>query len=76
MLPTKSHPKWVPLIKGELKVNFKTVSGNMLISRIARNLSTNSSPAAVATGLDEAYSFFIKYEPIFGEEITKLFNQQ
>jgi len=75
MLPPKTHPKWVPFIKGELQVTFKTVSGNMLVSRISRNISNNNSPASIAAGLEEAYSFFTKYEPVFGDEITKLFNQ-
>jgi hypothetical protein len=73
MLPPKSDPKWITLIKGNINTSFKSVSGNMLLTRLSRSLEKDSSVTNVAICLDEAYTFFTKFEHVFSAELEQLF---
>ena len=73
MLPDKTDPKWIPLVKGEIDHNFKSVSGSMIISRLSRQIKHDDSAVSVNKCISEAYDFFKKFENIFEEDIKKIF---
>jgi len=72
MLRSKSDPLWAALVKGELKANFKTMSGNMILSRIARQLAKDNSAINLTHCVNEAYDFFARFETIFQDELNQI----
>ena len=73
MLPDKNHPKWLPLLNGEINHNFKTISASMMISRLSRQLKRDSSKESINSCINEAYDFFKKFQNIFEEDIKEIF---
>lgn len=72
MIPAKSHPKWQPLVKGDLKAQFKVFAGNMMLSQCARKLKQDPSADALRACVDEAHAFFTKYEGVYGDELKAI----
>ncbi|NYF20517.1 hypothetical protein HDC36_001978 [Xanthomonas sp. JAI131] len=73
MIPSKSHPKWVPLLRGDTKLQFKVFAGNMMLSQCARKLKSDASPQTVQACIDEAHAFFSKYENLYKAELQAHF---
>lgn len=73
MIPAKSHPRWVAMVKGDLKVNFRVYAGNMMLSHCASKIKGDSSPAVVQACVDEAHAFFSKYESLYKDELVAIF---
>ncbi len=73
MLPDKNNKKWISLVKGEIKHDFKVISASMLISRLSRHIKKNDTQEAINDSINEAYEFFKKYENIFQEDINEIF---
>ncbi|WP_260676201.1 hypothetical protein [Xanthomonas graminis] len=73
MIPSKSHPKWVPLLRGDTKLQFKVFAGNMMLSQCARKLKSDASPQTVQACVDEAHAFFSKYENLYKAELQAHF---
>lgn len=73
MIPSKSHPKWVPLLRGDANLQFKVFAGNMMLSQCARRIKSDPSPQNVQTCVDEAHAFFSKYENLYSAELKTHF---
>jgi hypothetical protein len=73
MIPPKSNPKWIPLVKGDAKAKFQVFSGNMMLMQCARKLQRDASKEALSQCIDEAHEFFTKYEKLFEAELAKFF---
>ncbi len=73
MIPSKSHPSWAALVKGELKPQFKVFAGNMMLSQCSRKLKLDTSPEALRACIDEAHSFFVKYSALYAEDLKRHF---
>ncbi|WLA00216.1 hypothetical protein [Xanthomonas translucens] len=69
MIACKSHPKWVPLLRGDTKLQFKVFAGNMMLSQCARKLKSDASAQTVQPCIDEAHAFFSKYENLYKAEL-------
>ena len=73
MLPSKNDPKWKALVTGEIKVTFNAISGNMILSRLSKDIKHNSSKENIEKSIEEAYNFFKKFELIFAKELEAIF---
>ncbi len=73
MIPQKTDPRWLKLVKGELKHDFKSVPVGLMLSRLGRQYAANGSPSSGQGCVDELYAFFVKYEGILGEDIAAIF---
>ena len=73
MIPSKSDVKWGKLVKGEVQHSLKSVPAGLMLSRLKREVMTNSDQATMQRCVDEIYTFFEKYESILGEDIARIF---
>ncbi len=73
MIPSKSNPKWVALVNGSTKPNFKVFAGNMMLSQCARKIKNDPSPQSIQACVDEAYTFFSKYENLYHDDLMAVF---
>ncbi len=73
MIPQKTDPRWLKLIKGEPKRDFKSVPLGLMLSRLGREYAGNGSPSVGQGCVDELHAFFTKYEGILGEDIAAIF---
>jgi len=73
MIPPKTDERWKRLVSGEIAHEFKIFSASMLISRTSQNIKGNSSFETISESIDEAHSFFTRYEDIFGDDIEAIF---
>lgn len=74
MLPSKTDPRWKLLVSGKTKHKFSSFSGSMLIDRLSRSLVNDSSPASISKCINEAYTFFQKYETLFVNDLKTIFH--
>jgi hypothetical protein len=73
MIPSKAHPKWRSLVKGEIKPNFRVFSGNLLLHRLESMIRLDSSEKNINKCIDEAIEFFTKFEALFQDELAQIF---
>ncbi|MBN1782029.1 hypothetical protein JW948_12930 [bacterium] len=73
MIPDKTHPKWEALVRGEIKPNFKVFSGNMMLHRLSRSVEKNGSNGNVQECIDQAHTFFSRFEQLFIDELNEIF---
>ena len=73
MIPPKYDERWKRLVSGEIDHEFKIFSASMLISRTSQNIKANNSLETIAASIDEAHSFFTRYEDIFSDDIKAVF---
>lgn len=73
MIPSKSHPKWAALVRGDAKPTFRVFAGNMMLSQCARRIKADTSPQTAQACLDEAHAFFCKYENLYKDELLAYF---
>lgn len=73
MIPDRYHLKWRDLLAGKTSHQFDTASGGMLIFNISRKLKKNPSEENFQSCLDDAVTFFKKYEIIFSDDLEKIF---
>ena len=76
MIPSKDHPTWKLLVKGESVHQFKALSAAMCVSRIVRFVQKQGgSPEAVDLAIDDLHSFFGKLEDLLAEDIKAIFGE-
>lgn len=73
MIPSVTHSKWAALVKGDIKAQFKVFAGNMMLSQCNRRLKNDQSADMLRTCIQEAHSFFTKYEGVYGQELAEYF---
>lgn len=73
MVISKSHPNWPLLIEGKINHKFQLVSASMLLSRLTRDYKSNPTPSKMDQSIDEAISFFSKYQNLFQDDLTEIF---
>ena len=73
MLPPKNNSKWTELVKGNLNVNFSVFAGNMLLNRLSRSVSKDSTQQNIQKCVDEAYDFFTRFDSIYKDELKTVF---
>jgi hypothetical protein len=74
MIPPKTDPRWVPLVKGDLNHRFSSAAASMLFFCLRSKLKTDGSAAAMQQAIGEAHAFFIKYERTLQPDIRAIFN--
>lgn len=73
MIPNKTNPRWIPLVNGATKPNFKVFAGNMMLSQCARKIKNDPSTSTVQSCVDEAHAFFSKYENLYKDDLMAHF---
>ncbi len=73
MLPPKTDPRWRKLVTGEIKHEFELFSAGLMMTRIGRSLSHDSSEPTVQKYVDETHAFFSKYEAVLQNDIKAVF---
>jgi hypothetical protein len=73
MIPALSDSKWRALITGQIKHNFKCVPAGLMFSRLNREAQRDNSLANLEKLVNEAHSFFNKYERILTDDIKAIF---
>jgi hypothetical protein len=74
MIPPKTDPRWVPLLKGDTNHRFSSAAASMLFFCLRSKLKTDNSAAALQQAIDEAHGFFTKYERTLQPDIRAIFN--
>jgi len=69
----KNHPKWSQMIEGKIIYQFKSIAASMLLSRLGREYKNEPTPEKMNMSVDEAYSFFERYEMLYKEDLNKIF---
>ena len=72
-VPSKQHDGWTRLVSGKLEHEFSSVPAAMLMSRLRRDCAKD--PKRIASLIDEAYGFFVKYETVLAGDITQIFGR-
>jgi hypothetical protein len=73
MVPLKTNEKWKSLVTGQVNHSFKCVPAGLMLSRLIRESKKDYSLPNINKLIDEAYSFFLKYESILGDDIKEIF---
>ncbi len=73
MLPDKKNEKWKLLVTGSVQYQLKALPLGLMLSRLKRENSGNISKERINSSIDELYSFMVKYENIFSEDIKTIF---
>lgn len=76
MIPDKSDPIWRSLVTGKMSYEFKSIPGEMLITRLVSKCKTDSSDETIRKATEEAHAFFEKYQAILRGDIIHLFGQK
>jgi len=74
MIPPKTDPRWVPLLKGEINHRFSSAAASMLFFGLRTKLKTDGSAAALQQAIEEAHGFLAKYERTLQPDIRSIFN--
>jgi hypothetical protein len=73
MLPEKTDTRWNRLVTGQQVYRLQTVPASMLLSRIVRSVQADNSPENIQRCIEEAHSFFMRYEAILDRDIKTIF---
>jgi len=73
MIPSKSHPRWEALVKGEVKPNFRVFSGNMMLNQLARSINADDSSSNIQHCINQAYDYFSRFETLLIDELKEIF---
>lgn len=73
MIPPKTDRRWEVLVTGKINSNFKCLPLGMMISRQKREFQKDNSKEEIRKLVDEAYSFFVKFESILQDDIKSIF---
>lgn len=76
MLPPKTDFKWKQLLIGEMNYQFKAVAAGLIVSRLSRSVKQDTSTENINKCIDEVYTFFIKYEKVFKDDIEAIFGKE
>ncbi len=74
MIPPKTDPRWIPLLKGTTNYRFSSAAASMLFFCLRSKLKNDGSAAAMQQATDEAHAFFTKYERTLQPDIRAIFN--
>jgi hypothetical protein len=73
MIPPKTDPRWVSLLKGDINHRFSSAAASMLFFCLRARLKVDGSAAAVQQSVEEARAFFLKYERTLEPDIRIIF---
>ena len=73
MLPSMTDYRWKSLITGKINHNFKSIPAGLMISRLTRWAKQDNSQDEIKKYIQEAYSFFTKFEKILDDDIKSIF---
>ena len=73
MIPPKEDPRWVELLKGQIRHRFQLASAAMIVSRCQRQVFGDPSPQTIQKNLDELHSFFTKFENVASDDLIGIF---
>ena len=68
MVPSKSHPTWARLVRGEIQHAFSVYAGSMIIGRLSRMMAIDDSPDRLQACIDEVLPYLHTREQ-FGRPI-------
>jgi hypothetical protein len=74
MIPPKTDPRWVPLVKGTANYRFSSAAASMLFFCLRSKLKNDNSAATLEQSVEEAHTFFMKYERTLQPDIRAIFN--
>jgi hypothetical protein len=74
MIPPKTDPRWASLLKGDINHRFSSAAASMLFFCLRSRLKAESSAAAMEQAVEEARTFFLKYERTLEPDIRTIFN--
>ena len=73
MIPPKDDPRWLELLKGQIRHQFQLASAAMIVSRCQRQVFVDPSPQTIQKNLDELHAFFTKFENVAGDDLVGIF---
>ena len=76
MVPEKTDRRWQDLVQGKIQHEFRFVPAGLMVSRLTRKVSKDNTNGTISKAVDEAYTFFIKYEKVFKDDIGAIFREE
>ena len=73
MLPVITDPRWESLVRGQMRHQFSQLGSGMLIARLSRETARDPSPLNVHKCIEEAYTYFQKYETVSKVDLDAIF---
>jgi len=74
MLPEKHESIWTSLVTGEKNYQCQVVPASMLLARLIRSTQRDKSNENVSRCIDEAYTFFERYQAVLKNDIRRIFH--
>ena len=74
MVPSVDHPRWREILDGSVNHVFKSVPAGLMVSRLKRQLANDGSATNWEKSIQEARSFFEKYEQVMTNDISSIFS--
>jgi hypothetical protein len=74
VIPDESHPVWAGLIEGTIKHDFGYAAASMLLFNL--NLQWRRDPGRLPQLIQNARTFFGRYQQLLSADIAQLFTQQ
>jgi hypothetical protein len=73
MIPDKSDPRWMDLITGKKKHQFKFAAASLCVSRNMREVAKDPSLQQMMKSVDEIHALFTKYEKFAADDLRAIF---
>lgn len=71
MVPSRTHPAWARLIRGQIDHQFGLAACGLLIFNLRRE--HQADPSRLDEQVDRARTFFEKYEALLRRDIVQIF---